>query len=87
MKTTLDNTWTGLSSGAKTILERVDINRRNLELVVGENVQIPYFQEQLTKDIVSEIQIFEKSPENEGFFKTELKGNTFNILFLKGAFD
>lgn len=87
MTTALDNTWANLSNGAKTILERVDINRRNLELVIGEKVGIPYFNEELTKEIVSDIQMYEKSPENDGFFKTELKGNTFNILFLKGAFD
>lgn len=85
--TTVDNHWAKLSNGAKTILERVDINRRDLKLEEGENVNIPFFQEILTKEIISDIQTYELSPENNGFFKTELKGKTFNIIFLKGAFD
>lgn len=84
----LTNYWANLSQGVKTILERVDINRKDLILVVGQELNIEYFHGIVTEGMVNEIMSYEKSKDNEEeYFSTTRKGDTLVIHFLKGAFD
>lgn len=80
--------WADLSSEVKTILERVDINRADLVLTIGEEVNIPYFKGVITEKMVHEISSYEQSEENkEALYKTSSEGDKLIIHFLKGAFE
>lgn len=81
------NNWATLSDPVKTILERVDINRRGFTLQEGHEFDIPYFKGNITKQMLDEIKEYEQSAENEGFYKTISNGDSLRIVFLKGAFD
>lgn len=82
----MDSTWSKLSQPVKTIMERVDINKRDLTLKIGQELEIPYFKGIITQQIVDEIKWLEKEEKNEGYFRTEQERNTFTIKFLKSAF-
>jgi hypothetical protein len=75
--------WSGLSQPVKTILERVDINRKGLKLEKEKMLEIPYFKGIITKEIIDEIKLYEKTEENEGYFRTQEIGDVLLIEFLK----
>ncbi|PLS18993.1 hypothetical protein CVD28_00910 [Bacillus sp. M6-12] len=79
--------WSTLSQPVKTILERVDINRKGFTLEAGQEFEIPYFKGMITTEMLSEIKQYETSSENEGYYKTKSDGDSLRIIFLKGAFD
>lgn len=79
--------WKNLSHAVQTILERVDINRSDVQLVIGQEIDIPYFKGIITEEIVKEIEEFQHSEDNEGFFSANVRGNILEIKFIKGAFD
>lgn len=78
--------WSKLSVATKSILERVDVNRKGMKLVIGEELVIPYYRGVITNEIVEEIKRFEKLEENEGYFRTEQEENVLIIHFLKQCF-
>lgn len=82
----VENDWQYLSDPVKTILERIDINRRSASLPVGGIVDIPYFKGELTSEMANEIVDYQHSKDNEGFFSAEIVEGTLNIKFLKQAF-
>lgn len=82
----MDSTWAKLSQPVKTIMERVDINKRDLTLEIGQELEIPYFKGTITQQIVDEIKWLEKKEEGEEYFRTEQEGKIFTIKFLKTAF-
>jgi len=80
--------WADLSPDVKTILERVDINREDLVLTIGEVLSIPYFSGAITEKMVNEISTYEQSEENkEALYKTSREEGKLIIHFLKGAFE
>lgn len=79
--------WSTLSDPVKTILERVDINRKGCTLQAGQEIDIPYFKGMITEQMLLEIKRYEQSPENEGYYRTVSNGDLLRIVFLKGAFD
>lgn len=82
----MESTWAKLSLSVKTIMERVDINKRDLTLEIGQELDIPYFKGMITQEMVDEIKLLEKEENDEGYFRTEQEGNLFIIRFLKSAF-
>ncbi|MFC8152117.1 hypothetical protein ACFUP3_20875 [Bacillus paralicheniformis] len=78
-------TWNELSDTAKTILERVDVNRRDLLLIKGEQLKIKFAEGVIDQNIIDEIEAFERSEDNEGYFETEQNAESLLIKFLKPA--
>lgn len=80
--------WKELSQANKTILERVDINRRDLHLQIGEELEIPYFKGIITQELVDELKVFQQSEleTNEQYFKVEQTGNQVILRFITHCF-
>ncbi|MFP3726569.1 hypothetical protein U8V72_15425 [Priestia filamentosa] len=85
-KKTIEN-WADLCEPAKTILENVDLHRRQLKLVIGLELEIEHYKGIITDTVVDDIRKYERSKENEGFYKTTKDGDVMIIHFLKGNFD
>lgn len=78
--------WSKLSDATGTILERVDINGRDMKLIIGEVLDIPYFKGIITEEIAKEILCYQNSKDNEGYFSAVREDNKLTIRFLKRAF-
>jgi hypothetical protein len=81
----LQTKWSELSEEAKTILERVDVEGRSLDFIIGEELNIPYFKGNVTQGIVDEIVNYEKG-EGYIYSKTEQNGNKVTVKFIKRCF-
>jgi hypothetical protein len=87
MKKTKDIKWADLSDPVGTILERVDINGRSVDIEIGSEVNIPYFKGVFTAEMAQEIMDYQHSKDNaEGHFSATLEDNVLKIKFLKRAF-
>lgn len=64
----------------------MDINRTEMTLELGQILDIPHFKGKITQQIFDEIKLFEKTEENEGFFRTQQLGNVLCIEYLKSPF-
>lgn len=82
----METFWSELSQPVKTILERVDINKVGLKLEKDKTLEIPHFKGIITDEIINEIKIFEKTEENEGYFRTQEIGDILLVEFLKSPF-
>lgn len=80
--------WNDLSQASKTILERVDVNRRDLSFQIGEELEIPYFKGVITQELVDELKAFQQSElkTNEQYFKVEQTGNQVILRFITNCF-
>ncbi|MGG1664467.1 hypothetical protein [Brevibacillus sp. NRS-1366] len=78
--------WGKLSDPVKTILERVDINRKDADLIIGEEINIPYFKGIVTEEIAEELVKYQHSNENEGYFSAMIEGKILKIKFLRQGF-
>jgi hypothetical protein len=86
MKKIKDILWAELSDPVGTILERVDINRRDMKLEINGEVNIPHFQGIFTDGMAKEIMDYQYSKDNEGYFSAAIEDNVLAIKFLKRAF-
>jgi len=82
----IDNDWQHLSDPVKTILERIDLNRRSAVIQIGSIVDIPYFKGEMTADIANEIINYQHSKDNQGYFSATIKNDILKINLLKQAF-
>jgi len=81
------NDWQYLSHAAATILERIDINHCNLNIPIGETLEIPYFKGVITEELAEEIIRYQHSMDHKGDppFSAEIKDGNLVILFLKSG--
>jgi len=85
-KDVLETDWSKLSDGVKTILERIDINRKSADIEIGSTINIPYFNGVFTESMAEEIIAYQHSPENKGYYSACKAGNILKVNFLKRAF-
>lgn len=81
----MENEWEYLSEPTKTILERIDINRKSAEVPIGHTISIPHFNGVLTEEIAKEFVEYQHSKENEGYFSASLEDDLLKINFIKQA--
>lgn len=82
----VENDWQYLSDPVKTILERVDINRKSCEIPISSIVDIPYFKGEMTEEMAQEIVRYQYSSDNKGYFSAEINDEILKIKFIKQAF-
>ncbi|WP_064199029.1 hypothetical protein [Brevibacillus brevis] len=78
--------WSKLSDPVKTILERIDINGRDVDLVIGEAIDIPYFKGIVTEEMAMEIFSYQHSDESKEHYSATREGDVLKVKFLRRAF-
>ncbi|MGG1650482.1 hypothetical protein ABHN03_16840 [Paenibacillus sp. NRS-1775] len=82
----VENDWQYLSDDVKTILERIDINRKSATIPIGSIVDIPYFKGELTNEMAKEIVQYQHSKDNKGYFSAVIENENLKVEFIKQAF-
>ncbi|MWV44908.1 hypothetical protein GRF59_14900 [Paenibacillus sp. HJL G12] len=81
----VDTDWSKLDDSVKTILERVDINKKSSDIPIGSLVDIPYYRGEMTEEMADEIIHYQYSSENKGYYAASLEKGILKIAFLKQA--
>ena len=77
--------WSKLSELSASILEYVDITRKDLTLTIGEVFETNFIEEIVTEKVANEIVRYQDSEENEGYTRADFADGILKIKFLKSA--
>lgn len=78
--------WRDLTDLAGSILEYVDITKRNFKIKLGEVFETRFIKKELDTNTISDILGYQNSKENDGCYSAEFIDNILYIKFIKTDF-
>lgn len=92
--------WRDLRDEVKSILELLDLSRKSRQIAVGETLNLcrcaedkygsrslEWYEYVITSEDLADIDKYQHSTENEGYYTAILKDNVLDFTFIKSPFE